>query len=348
MHDIFRKSVRSAIIVGGLILFICLTCTKKDKITEVFQFEKEIQLETNDNCLIGNPGKLKLIGDQFYLLDSQAKALLIFSKNGKFNKKLAATGQGPGEYQAITDFAVTDSGVVFILDMRSKKIIKFDIDFDYLDSYDLTQTDAIHSYCNIIPHENRLYLLQESVFNEADQVVHVYDVTLKKFVNNIGMVHTKELPHKEFRIRITGGSMLILGDYLFFNHATYYAIQKYTQTGFYVGTFESKNKNFHPYPTHLDPNISPWQLIRKEKYTPFVGMYTLDGDLIMAAIELPHKDGYSYDIYNIDGELVHKELTLKNRIKYCEGKLAYLIEFDENSQSMNLENPRIIVYRVNI
>lgn len=90
-----------------------------------------IPLETSEKCLIGRINKIMFDGNQFYILDKHIrKTLLIFDNKGKFIKKVGDIGRGPGEYMAITDFIVNESGIA-VVDGAGHKLLYYDKDGIY-------------------------------------------------------------------------------------------------------------------------------------------------------------------------------------------------------------------------
>ncbi len=82
-------------------------------------FSKEIKfipLETTKNALIGKITKVKISGQNIYVLDMFiAGKLFQFDYNGKFTKTIGTMGDAPGQYQKPYDFVV-DKNQIEILD----------------------------------------------------------------------------------------------------------------------------------------------------------------------------------------------------------------------------------------
>mgnify|MGYP006430069777 CR=1 FL=1 len=70
---------------------------------------------------------------RWYILDSKKNsAIIIFEQDGKFVKRIHNIGNGPGEYQQINDFELSDGKWIEVLDGRGQKLIKFDLETDTL------------------------------------------------------------------------------------------------------------------------------------------------------------------------------------------------------------------------
>ena len=85
-----------------------------------------IQLETVSESLLRNVGKLQIKDDKIFVLNGGGRhaSLLVFDISGKFIRRIGSVGNGPGEYNAIVDFAVCDS-LVLVLDPNLSKMILY-------------------------------------------------------------------------------------------------------------------------------------------------------------------------------------------------------------------------------
>ena len=84
-----------------------------------------VQLETNDEFLIGEIGKLCVDSQCFYIMDETNKEVYIFNKSGSYISKISRRGSGPNEYIDITDIVVR-KGLVYILSSANKRIFIYD------------------------------------------------------------------------------------------------------------------------------------------------------------------------------------------------------------------------------
>jgi len=82
-----------------------------------------IQLETNNNCLVGYIEKLRADSNNIYILDNQKNLTTFNSVTGENIFSINSKGKGPGEYIDITDFAVSQNGKLAIADMSLRKIL---------------------------------------------------------------------------------------------------------------------------------------------------------------------------------------------------------------------------------
>jgi hypothetical protein len=86
---------------------------------------EKIQLETNENALLGLIKDVILYNNKFYINDGNQ--ILVFDKNGNFLFKLGKKGDGPGEYKFINSMTIDfKSNLIYI--SSNKKLIVFSSD----------------------------------------------------------------------------------------------------------------------------------------------------------------------------------------------------------------------------
>ena len=108
-----------------------------NQLSNVFVPIEIIGLETTQNSLIQNIDKLKILGQNIYILDTHgAKSLLVFTIDGRFKYKIGHAGNGPGEFMIPIDFDVSSTEVrilsnkkILVFDLYGKFIREFSLDF---------------------------------------------------------------------------------------------------------------------------------------------------------------------------------------------------------------------------
>lgn len=99
------------------------------KSSELISVERLLPLETSDASLLGSIDQLEVWEDRIYLLDTyKTNAVLMFSAtDGKFIRKIAGTGNGPGEFLSPHSFWIDRSdGSLYVLDRMMSKLLKYD------------------------------------------------------------------------------------------------------------------------------------------------------------------------------------------------------------------------------
>jgi hypothetical protein len=84
-----------------------------------------IKLETNDSCIIDGIRKMLFVDSLIFICTK--KHLFMFDHHGSFISKIGQLGRGPGEYNKIVDFSVSQrNNTVAIYDGELKKVIFYD------------------------------------------------------------------------------------------------------------------------------------------------------------------------------------------------------------------------------
>ena len=106
-------------------------------ISEIFDSISYIPLKDSEShSLMSEVSKLEKVDSLFFILDKNVQKLYIYNDSGSFLKTVGRIGQGPGEYVTISDFSVDyKKKEILILDRSGRKIIKYDILGNYIDSY---------------------------------------------------------------------------------------------------------------------------------------------------------------------------------------------------------------------
>ena len=95
---------------------------------EMLSSYKFVFLETNDNSLLGDIGKVITTDSLIFIMDdSFAKSIYCFTDDGRFLHKIGKAGRGPGEYNSLDDFVVDEKNqLVKLLDRNAKSIRCYD------------------------------------------------------------------------------------------------------------------------------------------------------------------------------------------------------------------------------
>lgn len=129
---------------------------KGERFENIFSIEKEIELEATRESLISFPCDLCIL-NRYYAVSSRASEVKLFSKHGKFIRKIGRIGKGPGEYITVTSvFKISDS-VIGIYDEITNKFLQYDINGALLKE----EKNSIQSYTSIrkiIFYKNKYYI----------------------------------------------------------------------------------------------------------------------------------------------------------------------------------------------
>jgi hypothetical protein len=118
--------------------------TKKIEFSDNFKLESIIPLETNNKSIIRNLIKI-YIGDRNIFVLDDYKRILIFNKEGIFQKSISHIGQGPGEWIEIVDFSLNSTENTIILRSQFKEY-KYNINDELIDVTRIN-IPAMEYYC---------------------------------------------------------------------------------------------------------------------------------------------------------------------------------------------------------
>lgn len=148
-----------------------------------------IKLKSNDiETDFSRVGKVKLVGDKLFLLDSRMKSLVVYQITGEAIGKVGKKGQGPNEYLDIADFDVDEQQTIYAIDGRQNKLFIYDSDFKFKSAEKLPfAADKIHLL------ENGMYMFALSSWNKGEGAGNRIAIT----DNKCNVVRTY-LPYDEY------------------------------------------------------------------------------------------------------------------------------------------------------
>lgn len=148
-----------------------------------------IKLKSNDiETDFSRVGKVKLVGDKLFLLDSRMKSLVVYQITGEAIGKVGKKGQGPNEYLDIADFDVDEQQTIYAIDGRQNKLFIYDSDFKFKSAEKLPfAVDKIHLL------ENGMYMFALSSWNKGEGAGNRIAIT----DNKCNVVRTY-LPYDEY------------------------------------------------------------------------------------------------------------------------------------------------------
>lgn len=108
---------------------------KNLKMSDLFSDIKYVKLETTSESLIQYINRVLDLDGNLLVVDRDNQSLLLFDRDGRFIKKIAGQGKGPGEYLRMYDAAVDKEGRrLFVLDAYAQSVLIYDFDGKCLDS----------------------------------------------------------------------------------------------------------------------------------------------------------------------------------------------------------------------
>ncbi|MDF2156759.1 6-bladed beta-propeller [Algoriphagus sp. CAU 1675] len=118
-----------------------LNFRKSIVIDSIFNINKIVKLESNEDSFIGSYDKILIDEDRIFIMDSSISfSIFVFDFSGNFLFKIFSFGEGPDEYLELRDFTLSSANnTIDILDFGGKKILSFSkengelLDVKYID-----------------------------------------------------------------------------------------------------------------------------------------------------------------------------------------------------------------------
>lgn len=124
---------------------------------ELFSRMEVIPLETHDSCLIINAEKILFHKNKLYVFDPLRAALYVFDEEGNFIKQISRKGEGPGEYQIITDVLIDSSKENILFLSPYGNILTYDTEGNFIDQKTLPAKPNYYSLTMVAERNTALW-----------------------------------------------------------------------------------------------------------------------------------------------------------------------------------------------
>ncbi len=94
-----------------------------------------VPLELTDESIVGSVSGIKFYKNFILFYDNQTRSIFIYDDKGKYIRKIARRGKGPGEYNDINDFCVHPQTGMITIATDSRKIITYSFDLKEFREY---------------------------------------------------------------------------------------------------------------------------------------------------------------------------------------------------------------------
>lgn len=188
-----------------------------------WSYARVVALETHEDALLGNIGKVVVDPDTNDILVGDfrsAKRVFRFSEQGTFLRAYGAVGEGPGEYQNLTNFTLGDDGRLFLLAERTLLRFKADGTFE-------KQVNNSQLVSEIMYYKGRLYIRGLPFYKDrAKEAIHIYDQDL----NEVKRMHPRD-PRMQKMTFFPSCSVAAYRDTLFVGHPFDFQLSAYPLQG---------------------------------------------------------------------------------------------------------------------
>lgn len=94
---------------------------------------KLIPLETAEECLIGNISNMAMVNDTLIIVDAdKAQKIFLFDMNGRFIRTVGSLGEGPDEYQSISNVSFFENNIL-LHDWTRARSLTYDLSGNVID-----------------------------------------------------------------------------------------------------------------------------------------------------------------------------------------------------------------------
>jgi len=310
-------------------------------------FKRAELIQLSSDVIIGSISNIVITEEGNYIIsDPLGNAILIFSRNGKFLKKIGGAGSGPGEYRSPNCLSLDAWGNIYVEDRGNRRVNIYNKDGEFKNSFKLQKSPVVSLK---VDESGKVYTYCPGGVGRDEMVIYVYD-NKGELVNKFG-----QLPKFmwDFPFVIAGGGMIMDSKgFIYQVHPVEYVVNKYSRDGTIVKKFKI-NSSFYKAP--YKPDLKTIQMEYQkwlDSWTPVSGLYLLNDSYIVTLLSLgKDKMGMKklvMDILNLDGEIIKSgiELLTPQNLSiigaYKDG-LFFLEQLPQDEKG-NIPNPRIIKY----
>jgi hypothetical protein len=195
---------------SDMISFFSLKTIEKNIPGELSIDRIYLKLDNSDQFLFREIDKVKMTDRKIYILDEGLKKLIVFDHQGNGVISLDKMGQGAEEYLQITDFDVSPSGDLFILDGRLDKLFVYNEHADFISANKLPfEADIIH----VLPDNKLLFGLSSwNTGKGASKKIAVTDMDL-----NIEKTYMDYDEFVDEAFWISSYNFIPVGNHIFYN-----------------------------------------------------------------------------------------------------------------------------------
>lgn len=141
-----------------------------DSPKSIFEAMDEVELlvlEETPKSLIGVIRRILINEGHIFVLSNKSRGIFKFKITGEFVDKIEAVGGGPNEYRTLDDIVIS-GGALFGLDSKRQRVLKWSLDFDFLNSFKLGfWADRMIPLNEGFAFDSKFHLVQGSAVNLA-------------------------------------------------------------------------------------------------------------------------------------------------------------------------------------
>jgi len=306
------------------------------KFEQIFKYVTKIVLKVDDNHLISEVKKIKVNGDNIIVCDARGKQLLVFKREGIYMNSIGKVGSGPGEFNRLTNFDITQNDEVILLDAANLRVSYFEIYGKYKKSFKVYPNFRIASSI-----KGGFYLYNPAGGGIASgSVVQEYNEEGKMI---------KSFCPPFFTFPAMGGNIECDNyDNIFIIHPTVYKIIKYFTEKDTFEVFGNISEFYQP--IVIEKNKLP-SIDNLNNSTPLKKVLVNEYYIIVEIDKGKPKTKW-LDIYDNGGKIIYSGIRMYPYLSIGDidnGNRIYFIKYPKpkkNSSLFELEDYEIIIYKL--
>ncbi len=310
--------------------------TNLKKFSDVFVEKNNVELKTEKNIYISEISILLVKDNSYIIVDKPGNQILVFESNGKLRNLIGRSGRGPGEYVAIQSIDINNKNQILVLDTRSMRVSKYEMDGEFIRSYNVSDFTS-------------------SLLADQDDGFYLYNPIdgLKPVEGNI-IFHYNDRGKKDFSFckpffKIDTGTGNLVKDHnnnLYASQAFCYKIVKYSSEGKYLASIDFM-RNY----------IEPLKWDNYETYPPLTKLnncsslirFAVNRKYILLEIRESNKEKKIMDIYDHEGNLLMSRIIIPSYLSFeatDDNDLLYFAKEPDNKLDLTKANCRVITYTI--
>jgi len=294
-------------------LLIPLFCEERGDFSNIFIMSSQVNLKT-EGLKIGYLRDIAItLDNKFVFVDFSGKKVVMFGKNGNFERFIGGTGEGPGEFQLPKSVAIDKKGRIYIADNERRRINIYDKEGNFLNSFIITGLHWV-PYVMKIDSVGNIYM-----GGYKEDFEHPFTGTWIHKYNSSGKYLKSFFPTNEIaKGQIMAYYSLCSFDidsenYIYATQATEYKIYKYDSEGNLLKKF-GKAPPYYIRPQKF-PSPEKWQLMSDKEQENIINSWThltkvilVKNKYLLLVLERKEqaKKGYKFliDIFDKNGDLI--------------------------------------------
>jgi hypothetical protein len=295
-------------------------------LSELFTLGNEAD---NSKYMFSRPSEVQMDkSGNTYILDRQCK-IFVFDKKGKYQKSFGKKGKGPGDFEEVAYFAITNDNKIILNDCQNMRICYLDLDGKYLDG---ANKDKYNRHLQLdsknTPFADQTNINWDKVSSKmqaqtTSSAIMQFDKKAKKWMA-VG-----EYPGERYLLMRQGGKAGMTGpfnqfiwkispkDNIFACFEDTYEFSRYSLDGKLL----SKIKRNYTYIANREYKEGSGE----SRYLPAITQHSYfdgDGNFWVNLDNGSKPEYYIYDVYSDDG-IFQKQVYSKYRIKLFRGNIAF-------------------------